>query len=399
MKYLKRRLEKELAELARAFPAVVLSGPRQSGKSTTLKKLFAATHQYITFDDPVIRNKCVEDPKLFFDSLKGKVILDEIQYVPQILSYVKISIDENRNKKGRYIITGSQQFNLIKNLTETLAGRTAILNLYPLNCLEAYPGANIDIQKIFTASCLRGSFPEIFIDHKINPVDWYGAYLQTYLERDVRGLHNVGNLNEFQRFLQLLAARCSQAVNLSSLANDLGVAVNTVKNWLSILRASQIIFFMYPYYRNIGKRIIKSPKVYFIDCGLVAHLTGLRSKEHIFNGPLAGALFENFVVSETYKIISAKGGLPRLDYLRTVGGEEIDLIIEADQILHPYEIKLTKSPRSAMIAPLENIISSARGAIFSKANLICLIKDSLPLTKSTKAVNAFDYFKALAQKK
>lgn len=200
-----------------AFPAIVLSGPRQSGKSTTLRRLFGDTHQYVTFDDPVVREKCLEDPRLFLDNLKSRVILDEIQHVPKILSYIKMFIDEDRQKKGRFIITGSQQFNLIKELGDTLAGRAALLTLLPFNFLEIEAlHKTKNAQNIFIRSCLRGSYPEMVVNSSIGPSDWYAGYLQTYLERDVRGLHNVGNLADFQKFVRLLAARCAQAVNLSS---------------------------------------------------------------------------------------------------------------------------------------------------------------------------------------
>ena len=200
------------------------------------------------------------------------------------------------SKYGRYIIIGSQQFNLIKELGDTLAGRAGLLTMLPFDFGEM---ARIPrLKKIFSLSekafiyaCLNGCFPEMAVRSDIKTHDWYSSYLQTYLDRDVRGLHNVGSLLEFQKFLQLLASRCSQVLNLSGFAADLGIAVNTVKNWLSILFASQIIFLVTPYYRNIGKRVIKNPKVYFIDCGLVAYLIGLKTREHIYHGPMAGALF------------------------------------------------------------------------------------------------------------
>ena len=395
-RYIKRELEAKIKKLVKSFPAIVLTGPRQSGKSTTLRRLFGETHQYVTFDDPVGRAKCQEDPKLFLDNLEENVILDEIQYVPKILSYIKMAIDEDRKKTGRFIITGSQQFNLIKDLGDTLAGRAALLTLLPFNYLEIRNTVKTtNAENIFIRSCLRGSYPELMVSPKIDPSEWYAGYMQTYLERDVRGLHNVGNLSEFQRFIQLLAARCAQTINLSSYASDLGVAVNTIKNWLSILAASQIIFFLYPYYRNIGKRLIKSPKIYFNDCGLISYLTGLKTKEHILSGPLAGHLFENYVVSETNKILTGKGDVPRLYYIRTSKGEEIDLIIEKESRLYPYEIKLTKTPRRAMFAAIENLGSQIKGIDIAAGGLICLIKDKFPLTKNINAFNMIDYFKGI----
>ena len=399
--YVKRELEGKIAKYARTFPAVVLSGPRQSGKSTTLKRLFGSTHQYVTFDDPVIRQKCAEDPKLFLDNLKSHVVFDEIQYVPQILSYLKIAIDEDRQKYGRYIITGSQQYNLIKELGDTLAGRVGLLTLLPFSYGEIVRVSRLKKrffvpEKAFIYSCLNGCFPETIVRQGIDISGWYAGYLQTYLERDVRGLHNVGNLLDFQKFLQLLASRCSQTLNLSSFANDLGISVNTVKNWLSILSASQIIFLLSPYYRNIGKRVIKNPKIYFSDCGLITYLTGLKTKEHILNGPLAGALFENYVMSETYKAIANKGEVPKLFYLRTRKGMEIDLIMEKGLNLYPFEIKLTKSPKSGMVAAFENLYNTSLGIKIARGKLVCLIRDSLPLTDNAIAINMLDYFKEIS---
>jgi len=395
--YIRRDLERKITKYARTFPAVVLSGPRQSGKSTTLKRLFGSTHQYVTFDDPVIRQKCAEDPKLFLDNLKSHVVFDEIQYVPQILSYLKIAIDEDRQKYGRYIITGSQQYNLIKELGDTLAGRVGLLTLLPFSYGEIISVSRLKKElsvpeKAFIYACLNGCFPETIVRKGIDISGWYASYLQTYLERDVRGLHNVGNLLDFQKFLQLLASRCSQALNLSSFANDLGIAVNTVKNWLSILSASQIIFLISPYYRNIGKRVIKNPKIYFSDCGLITYLTGLKTREHILNGPLAGALFENYVMSETYKTITNKGEVPKLFYLRTRKGMEIDLIMEKGSKLYPFEIKLTKSPKSGMVAAFETLRKTSLGIRVAGGKLVCLIRDSLPLTDNAVAINMIDYF-------
>ncbi|MDI6788958.1 MAG: ATP-binding protein [Planctomycetota bacterium] len=396
MRYVHRQIEPLIRKYASQFPAVLLTGPRQSGKSTTLKKIFSKKYKIISFDDPFLRERALTDPKLFLENLPEKVLFDEIQYAPQILSYLKINIDRQRQKRGVYIMTGSQQFNLMKGLTETLAGRVGALTLLPFNYQEVQNAhkqkqSNRKAEQLFINACLRGSFPEIIIHPKIDAADWYGGYLTTYLERDIRSIYNIGSLREFQRFMQLLASRCSQILNLSNLANDLGVAVNTVKNWISVLEASQIIYLLSPYYQNVGKRISRNPKVYFLDCGLVCYLTGITTREHLLNGPMAGALFENYCIQETVKLSLNKGQRPNIFYLRTHNGLEIDLLIERNLKLYPVEIKLTKSPSIGMANSIERF-----SKVFSKLKImpgkvICLIEGEMPLTRTVSARNLLAY--------
>ncbi len=235
-KYIHRQIEHVLTKLVKQFPAVVVTGPRQSGKSTLLKEMFSSTHTYLSFDDPIIRESAISDPKFFLEGAAEKVIIDEIQYVPQLLSYLKILIDKDRYKRGRFILTGSQQFTMIKNLGDTLAGRVGIIELLPF-CVEEKKDAR-GIKKWFNSqegyfvhSCLQGSFPEIVVYKDIDVDFWYSSYLQTYLERDVRTIYNIGNLRDFQRFIQLLATRCTQVLTLNSFSSELGIAVNTIKRW------------------------------------------------------------------------------------------------------------------------------------------------------------------------
>ncbi|HDK17525.1 MAG TPA: GTP-binding protein, partial [Nitrospirae bacterium] len=263
--YVHREIEGPLKALIRQFPAVALTGPRQSGKSTLLKKIFGKTHRYISFDEPLTRQRAVSDPELFLDNIEEPVIFDEIQYAPELLSHLKILIDNDRNKRGRFILTGSQQFNLMKNLSDTLAGRIGLLTLLPFskqekNRIPSMKKKLKNTQKFFTDACLRSSFPEVSVHPGMDFEAWCGSYIQTYLERDIRTTYNIGSLREFQKFMQLLAARCSQFLNLNSLSGELGVAVNTIKKWISVLEAGQLIYLLNPYYRNLGKRIIKRPK-------------------------------------------------------------------------------------------------------------------------------------------
>jgi predicted AAA+ superfamily ATPase len=399
MRYIHRDIETTLKEAIKQFPAVAVTGPRQSGKSTLLQETLGREYKYVTFDDLAVRDRCRSDPKLFLSELDGKVILDEIQYVPELLSYVKIAIDKNRKRNGQFVITGSQQFNLIKNLGDTLAGRIALLTLLPFSCAEIRSKVKSkkggSTKTLFVKACLKGSFPEIIVKPKMNLNQWYSSYIQTYLERDVRGLYGVAGLFDFQRFMKLLAGRCAQELNLSGLSNDLGVAVSTVKNWISILAASQIIFLLQPYYKNFGKRVVKSPKVYFTDCGLVAYLTGLKTRDLILFGPLSGPLFENYVVQESIKTLFAAGRQPEIYFYRTHKGLEADLIVPAGPKIIPFEIKTTKTPRPAMAQNIKKISDISSAVETRGAGIISLNEETFQLTKAAKVYKLPDYLKFL----
>lgn len=355
--YIRRSLEPVLQEMARQFPAVAVTGPRQSGKSTLLQHLFPE-YSYLTLDDPLVLQQALQDPELLLESSGNRVVIDEIQYAPSLLPRLKLRVDQHRDQRGQFILTGSQQFMLMKGLGETLAGRIGLLELLPFGLEEKIrcPGKerlSEEPRLAFVDACLRGSYPEPVLQSQLYTILWYGAYVRTYLERDIRSLYDVGSLREFERFLQLLAARCAQVLNMSTLATETGVAVNTVKRWISILEACRIIYLLPPYYNNLGKRITKAPKVYFLDCGLVCYLTGIRDQFHLLQGPLAGPLFENFCLQETIKVFAAQGESPRLFYLRTKAGLEVDLLIEGPgPRLYPFEFKLSATPRLEMANPL-----------------------------------------------
>lgn len=383
--YIHREIEGILKSMSKQFPCTALTGPRQSGKSTLLKNLFGSSHTYISFDDPLIRQQAITDPKSFIENLIEPVIFDEIQYVPELMSYLKIKIDTKRHIRNRYIIAGSQQFHLIKNLGDTLAGRIGLLSLLPFSNEEKTSIKRTKIKSTkdaFIDACLRGSFPELSIFKKLDFDAWYGGYLQTYLERDVRTIYDIGSLREFQKFMQLLAVRCSQLLNLSDLSKELGISLNTLKKWVSILEASQIIFLLSPYYRNLGKRVTKSPKIYFLDCGLVCYLSGIRDKKYLLNGPMAGPLFENFIIQETVKAFLNYGKRPNIYFIRTHNKVEVDLIIEKNMKIFPYEIKLTSSPTMLMAKPIEQYQNIFSKFDIAKGKIVSLCENVFPLTKN-----------------
>ena len=380
MEYIHRDIEPTLFKVIETFPAVAVTGPRQSGKSTLLLHSLPE-YDYLTLDDPVTRDRAISVPRLLLSTLGERVIIDEIQWAPELAPYIKMEIDRRRDKNGAFVITGSQHFPLIRGLTESLAGRVAILELLPFSIREKRsfsPGSGGLAE--FTQAALRGSYPELLVKPEMDPGAWFGSYIQTYLERDVRSLSNVGNLRDFQRFIQLLAARCAQVVNLSSLANDLAVSVSTIKNWLSILEASRIIYLLSPYYSNLGKRVTKAPKLYFHDIGLVCYLTGVRDSDHLIKGPMAGPLFENYCIQETLKRFANLGRRPNIFYLRTSNGLEVDLLIEQSfQNLIAVEIKLSRTPTPSMRSNLVRFKKVFKDFNIQRSFLVSLSDESFPM--------------------
>ncbi len=365
-KYIQRSLEPVLIKAANQFPAMVLVGPRQSGKTTLLKHIFRDNYPLLSLEPPDVRLAAQTDPRGFLNLYPPPTVFDEIQYAPELLPYIKEKIDAARGRAGQYILTGSQNLLLMQQVTESLAGRAAVLKLMPLSRREltGVPAKTLPWENGSTASlhaqisikiweqALRGFYPEPTVAPERDIRLWQASYIQTYLERDVRNLRNLGNLTQFQVFLRALAARSAQILNLSELARDVGIAVNTVKDWISILEASFQIFLLRPYYANIGKRLIKSPKVYFVDTGLLSYLVGLRDVEHASAGPMGGAIFENLVVSDLFKTYLHRGEEPPLYYWRTVAGAEVDVVVETQAGLIPIEIKKSETPRPEMAKEL-----------------------------------------------
>lgn len=403
LSYIHRSIEPVLKEMARHFPAVAVTGPRQSGKSTLLQQVFP-NYAYLTLDDPLLLQQALDDPELLLESAGPRVVIDEIQYAPSLLPRLKLRVDRHRSQPGQFILTGSQQFVLMKGLGETLAGRIGLLELLPFGLEEKTrcPGKEHlagEPRAAFVEACLRGSYPETVLQPRFDATRWYGAYVRTYLERDIRSLYDIGSLREFERFLQLLAARCAQMLNMSTLATEAGVAVNTIKRWISILEACRIIYLLPPYYNNLGKRITKAPKVYFLDIGLVCYLTGVRDQAHLLQGPLAGPLFENFCIQETLKAFAARGESPRLFFLRTKAGLEVDLLVEGPgPRVYPFEFKLSATPRVEMAGPIRLFHQQFAALKPEPGAIVSLATASRPLSADTRLLPFAEFLTEVVNK-
>jgi predicted AAA+ superfamily ATPase len=384
----------------REFPVVMVTGPRQSGKTTTLRRLFGRTHRYVSLEPPDVRAGAEVDPRGFLGLHGPALILDEVQYVPGLLPYIKELVDARRQARGQYILTGSQNLVLHHQVTESLAGRAAILRLLPFSGREMArePRAALPWERPtrsrrtaplpateLWARLLRGGYPELFTEPRRDPVQWHASYVQTYLERDVRSLRQVGDLTQFQMFVRALAARSGQLLSLTDIARDLGVALNTVKAWLSVLEATDQVHVLRPYFANLGKRLVKTPKVYFTDTGTLCYLVGLRDVEHARAGPLGGALFETAVVAEVVRTLTHRGTPPQVYFWRTAAGSEVDLVVETNGRLIPIEAKLSSTPRPAMASGIAAFRRDL-GAKAAKGYVVHPGRELQPLTADAVAL-------------
>ena len=362
-----RQIARELAATANEFPVVTIIGPRQAGK-TTLARMQFPNHAYANLEAPDIRTLATSDPHAFFSQFPPPVIIDEIQRVPELLSTIQVLADSS-HERGQYILTGSHQLRLQEAVAQSLAGRTALLRLLPLSISELKATGITHTRDEFI---YQGFMPRLY-NEKIDPTRLYRNYCQTYIERDIRQMINLRSLTDFENFTRLLAGRVGQILNLSSLSNDVGVSSTTLKEWLSVLEASHTIFRLNPYFENFGKRIIKSPKIYFIDIGLASYLLGIESPALAARDPLIGNLFENMVVIEALKARLNAGKEPELYFYRDNKGNEVDLLFRQNRQLIPIEIKsaMTFNPEFAKgIAQFQKIASSAqKGYIIYAGNL------------------------------
>lgn len=322
---------------------MILTGARQTGKSTLCRSLFSNSHKYVSLEDPDVRQQALEDPRTFLANYPAPVIFDEIQYAPELPNYMQGIVDNNRNKYGQYILTGSQNFLLMHKISQSLAGRAALLTLYPCSVEEAYEEKVLHTPLEVADWILRGGYPELRARSKLDRKIWCSSYIRLYLERDVRQLLNVGDLSTFERFLRLVAIRTGQILNISDLARDTGVSVPTASRWLSVLQASYQVYLLEPFHANLSKRLIKSPKIYFGDTALASYLMGIHDAEVLNQGPFSGPLLETAVILEHLKKASFSGIMPNFSYLRTKDGIETDLLIEDGNKIHLREIKNTRT--------------------------------------------------------
>jgi len=336
---IKRTIQTTLTKTARGYPVVTLTGPRQSGKTTLVRAAFPS-YDYASLEDPDVRSFALEDPRGFLSQFGGPVILDEVQRTPELFSYIQTIVDQD-DIPGRFILSGSQNFLLLRSISQSLAGRSAILHLLPFSLAELVGRRPLQVLSIgrevprqggplrsdLMETLFQGFYPRIHDKH-LDPQKWLGSYYRTYVERDVREIVNVGDIESFSRFVRLCAGRTGQLLNLTSLANDAGITHTTARRWISILEASFLVTLLRPYHRNFNKRLIKSPKLYFVDTGLLCYLLRIRTPEDLRLHALRGAIFESFVLSELLKSSLNRGDEPDLSFWRDSTGHEIDIVIE-----------------------------------------------------------------------
>lgn len=345
--WISRKYEDTLKALSAQFPAVVVTGPRQVGKTSLVRRVFP-THAYASLDVPSIAEQAERSPETFLGSFAEPLIIDEVQYAPSLFRHVKVKIDQDK-RPGRFLFTGSQSFALMQGVSESLAGRCGVLSMLNLSARELIESRHTfdDIPYIF-----KGGYPELYEKPQIEPHFWYGAYLSTYLERDVRNILNIGSLRDFDRFLRAVAVRTGQILSYSDLARDVGIAPNTAKQWISVLQTSGQIVLLEPYHRNLGKRLVKSPKLYMADTGLAAFLMGFETAESLLRHPVIGALWETHVVMQVVKHFAARGKTVPLWFWRTSQGAEVDLLVELGGRFVAVETKFAETPDEADVKGL-----------------------------------------------
>jgi len=360
---IRRHIQAELQVLITEYPVVTILGPRQAGK-TTLAQQGLENYEYSNLEHPETRQFATDDPKAFLAQFNGNVVLDEIQRVPQLLSYIQTIVDVQK-RNGQFVLTGSHQLELQEAISQSLAGRSGILNLYPFSISELQQaGIEFDTPQEYI---YQGFLPRIYDQHQ-RPTQAYSNYYRTYVERDVRQLINLKDLSLFEKFMKLLAGRAGQLMDYSSMANDVGVSAKTIKQWLSILEASFVVFKLSPYFANFGKRVIKAPKYYFVDTGLLAYLLGIEKVSQVVRDPLIGQMFENLVVMECVKARANRGQLPNLYFYRDSNGNEADILFQDGRELVAIEIKSSSTYHSGFLKVLKKITSLSPS--FSRGMLV-----------------------------
>ena len=404
--YIKRAIEETIAKVAGMFPVLFVTGPRQVGKTTLLKQLAEAGRKYVTLDDPDVRYLAKHDPALFMQRYTPPVFIDEIQYATELLPYIKMSVDES-GRKGDFWITGSQVFRLMKNVSESLAGRAGIVHLLGLSDAEIYGYASkpfttdpqqllkrLDVAKArnlneIYARIFKGSMPALYADEAVDWETYYRSYVDTYLQRDIRDLAQVADEMEFYNFMTVVAARTEKPVVYEELAGAAGISAPTAKKWLSILVSSHVVALVQPYYNNVLKRVVKMPLLHFLDTGLAAYLLKWGNAEALEKGAMSGAFFESFVFSEIYKSYLNAGKEPPIFYYRDKDQKEIDLLLYQNGTLYPIEVKKAASPGKGAIKSF-HVLDAVQepekfGAInelkidIGEGSVVCMAKDLLPI--------------------
>jgi hypothetical protein len=401
--YVPRTLESFLKTASKQFPIILVTGARQVGKTTLLKHIGREDRTYITLDDPLVASLAREDPALFIQRFPPPVLIDEIQYAPELLPHLKMEVD-TRRRAGAFWLTGSQQFQLMKGVSESLAGRVGVVHLLGLSRsertgeaaktnpflptlvrIQGRPAskAPLSLKELYWL-IWRGSFPAVVLDEKLDWELFYSSYVQTYLQRDVRDLARVGDELAFLRFLRAAAARTGGLLNLAELARDADVAPNTAKNWLSILQASGIVYLLEPYHTNVTKRLVKTPKLYFLDTGLCAYLTEWSSAETLEAGAMSGAILETWILAELLKGYWHNGKRAPFYYYRDKDRKEIDLLVVQDGTIHPLEFKKTASPGRSDVQHF-GLLDKLKMPV-GHGGIICLTNESLPLTAGVHSI-------------
>jgi len=398
MDYIKRDIERVFLKTSEQFKVVLVTGPRQVGKTTMLEKLMQGTNRkYVSLDNMVDRNLAKNDPKTFIEIYSPPVFIDEVQYAPNLFSYIKMQVD-TRKQNGDYWLSGSQIFKLMRGVSESLAGRVGLLDLFSLSQNEIYnhkecKPLDTDFNNLrervndipiaspidIFARIFNGGMPQLVSEGMDGRERFYESYIRTYIERDVRDLSGDIDVLKFYRFMVAVTARTAQLVNYKSIADDADIDQVTAKNWLNILETLGIIFYLHPYSNNLLKRTIKSPKLYFYDSGLVAHLARWNSVPALMNGAQAGALLENFVISEVTKGYYNSGKMPHLYYFRDKDNKEIDLLWEANGTLYPLEIKKTSNP-DARLTKVFGVLEKS-GKVLGNGGVVCLYDKFLAIDK------------------
>lgn len=380
--YLRRQLSDILKTAMQQFPAVLVTGPRQAGKTTLLQHEAGENCAYVSFDDPVERSFAQTDPNGFLDRFETQtVILDEIQYVPDLLSSLKLRIDKNRQNNGRWLLTGSQQFHLMKDISESLSGRIAILDQLPFSLHELQAYQPCGLESLFWNGC----YPEPALTPEKRDL-WLRSYLQTYIERDVRQLQNIKDLRAFEQFVALACARHSQELNSANFARETGITLPTAKSWIGVLEASYLLYLLPPYFNSMGKRLTKASKLYLLDPAIVSYLTRQPNGEAALAGAMGGALFEGLVIIEAVKAFANAGMKPALWYWRSHDGLEVDLILQSKGKLVPIEIKLTTTPTANHLDSLKRFRALAGEECCEPGILVCRVPQTQAMPFGISAI-------------